>query len=103
MNIKEIECMDNHVNDILVVNVSCNAVGYNIIHWEPNIKDQIFPPFKEEQRKDGQEHPPICTKRFLQLLPSISRLKVSRKLFGPFGNETIVASTFLLSENDLKT
>ena len=56
MNIKEIECIGNDVNYSLIVKVSCNAVGYDIIHWEPNINDQIFPSFEEEQRKDGQEH-----------------------------------------------
>ena len=103
MNIKEIECIDNDVNDSLVVNISCNTVGYNIIHWKPNINDKVFPPFEEEQRKDGQEHPPICTEEFFQLLPSISRLKVPREMLGPFGDKAAVPSTFLLSENDLKT
>ena len=103
MNIKEIECIDNDVNDSLVVNVSCNAVGYNVIHCEPNINDQIFPPFEEEQRKDGQEHQAICTEITFQLVPSHPRLKVSREMLGPFGDETTVPSTFLLSENDLKT
>ena len=56
MNIKEIECIGNDVNYSLIVKVSCNAVSYDIIHWETNINDQIFPSFEEEQRKDGQEH-----------------------------------------------
>ena len=58
---------------------------------------------EEEQEKNGQEHPPICTEGFFQLLPSIFRLKVYREMLGPFGDKAAVPSTFLLSENDLKT
>ena len=49
INIKETENLDNDINDSLEMYPSCNAVGYDIIHWKPNINDKKFSPFEEEQ------------------------------------------------------
>ena len=101
INIKGTENLDNDVNDSLEMYPSCNAVGYDVIHWKPNINDKKFSPFEEEQWKDGQELP--AEEGSFQLIPSISSYKVSRKLFGPFRDEAGVPSTFILSENDSGT